>query len=732
MKHTLLGSLLCAVFILVINNIVAQEEYLISQGGTITTCNGVLYDSGGPTSNYGNSEDYTITIFANDSYSNVYLYFEEFNLESATFDYITIYDGPNTSFPALVQNMGSTNLLNEEVISSGNSLTINMHTDGSVSYDGFKAIISCGYDCQDYSIDITDFSPWFTNVDSAFIDICPGEEVSFEVSCDFPNNNANYVQNSVNLFYSWEFLSANASETVEGYGLFNYSHQFNNSGGYYVKLKTTDTNGCEAIFDGNIIVRTALRPDFTNIIMDEGVCLGEPLVLNGSFVQDTFEYGSSLVNNYPMCFEDIVGVYQESCFSFNSPSKSSVINSVDDIISVCMNMEHSYLGDLDIMLVCPNGQSIVLFEQACSSTYFGEPNQSDDCEPGIGYDYCWTNGASSMISENCNSGSSLPSGNYLPVESFAGLVGCPVDGTWCIRFIDNLGLDDGNVFNTSIELADGFESSNMWSYTNTCDTSEDSPDILWTGYGVQSPVGDTTFALVVDPGDYVYTFSVTDDWECTHDTSFNVTVYDFEDPFCSEFCDENQILTNPSDTINDGSGDEYPSQNDSDCSWLIESGTKSDNVIFMRWHYFDLFPNDYLYIYDGASQFAPLLGEFTYGSTLPGSIVSSGNQVYLKYITDSYYRSPGWSLIYETVTVGKEFEHKKELFIYPNPVADQLCLHGITETVDVYICDISGKLYRQIAGFNSGNIDVSELASGVYFAKINGEYETRVIKFVKN
>jgi hypothetical protein len=37
----------------------------------------------------------------------------------------------------------------------------------------------------------------------------------------------------------------------------------------------------------------------------------------------------------------------------------------------------------------------------------------------------------------------------------------------------------------------------------------------------------------------------------------------------------------------------------------------------------------------------------------------------------------------------------------------------------------------QIAGFNSGNIDVSELASGVYFVKINGECENRVIKFVK-
>ena len=529
MKHTLLGSLLCAVFILVVNNIVAQEEYLISQGGTITTCNGVLYDSGGPTSNYGNSEDYTITIFANDSYSNVYLYFEEFNLESATFDYITIYDGPNTSFPELVQNMGSTNLLNEEVISSGNSLTIHMHTDGSVSFDGFKAIISCGYDCQDYSIDITDFSPWFTNVDSAFIDICPGEEVSFEVSCDFPNNNANYVQNSVNLFYSWEFLSANASETVEGYGLFNYAHQFNNSGGYYVKLKTTDTNGCEAIFDGNIIVRTALRPDFSNIIMDEGVCLGEPLVLNGSFVQDTFIMEPLIQNFYPVCFEDVVGLWQERCFSFFSETKSSIISSADDIISVCMNMEHSYIGDLDIVLECPNGQSVVLIEypSSCGGSFFGVPNQADDCVPGIGFDYCWTMNADNLVQDVCQSGETLPSGSYIPTQSFNALIGCPIDGLWCVKFMDNLGADDGNVFNVTVNLSEGFvQETSSLSYTNTYDTSEDSPDILWTGYGVQSPVGDTTFALVVDPGDYVYTFSVTDDWECTHDTSFNVTVYD--------------------------------------------------------------------------------------------------------------------------------------------------------------------------------------------------------------
>jgi len=32
------------------------QQYLISQGGTITTCEGTLYDSGGPNGNYSSSE----------------------------------------------------------------------------------------------------------------------------------------------------------------------------------------------------------------------------------------------------------------------------------------------------------------------------------------------------------------------------------------------------------------------------------------------------------------------------------------------------------------------------------------------------------------------------------------------------------------------------------------------------------------------------------------------------
>jgi len=38
------------------------QTYLISTGGTISTCSGTLYDSGGASGDYSPGEDYTITL----------------------------------------------------------------------------------------------------------------------------------------------------------------------------------------------------------------------------------------------------------------------------------------------------------------------------------------------------------------------------------------------------------------------------------------------------------------------------------------------------------------------------------------------------------------------------------------------------------------------------------------------------------------------------------------------
>jgi hypothetical protein len=79
-------------------------EFLISQGGTITTCFATLFDSGGETGNYQNSENYTITFLPGTSNKALQVDFVSFNLESdddCGYDYLSIYNGSSTASPLI-------------------------------------------------------------------------------------------------------------------------------------------------------------------------------------------------------------------------------------------------------------------------------------------------------------------------------------------------------------------------------------------------------------------------------------------------------------------------------------------------------------------------------------------------------------------------------------------------------------------------------------------------------
>ena len=143
-------------YLLAISSLAFSQQYLISQGGTINTCSGTLYDSGGPNGNYGTSENYTITICSNIPGGALSLEFTQFNFESPTWDNLTIYDGPNTASNVLINQAGSTALQGVTITATGECLTLRMVTDNSGTYAGFAATISCNFPCQDFSIDLVE------------------------------------------------------------------------------------------------------------------------------------------------------------------------------------------------------------------------------------------------------------------------------------------------------------------------------------------------------------------------------------------------------------------------------------------------------------------------------------------------------------------------------------------------------------------------------------------------
>ncbi|MBR4197858.1 MAG: T9SS type A sorting domain-containing protein [Bacteroidales bacterium] len=194
----------------------------------------------------------------------------------------------------------------------------------------------------------------------------------------------------------------------------------------------------------------------------------------------------------------------------NQFMSGETVESITDISSICVNMEHSYMGDLMISIVCPNGSEAVLKGdvrtdsiRSGSGGFMGLPyggnnhptwdptNQVSDSvyNPyGVGWNYCWSLdneydksrgyiGGSNYIQLTYNF-ASLPqgfqssfgpagmqtfsttdssdyankSGYYLPTGDFTTLVGCPLNGEWAIKICDLWSPDNGWLFGWSMDL----------------------------------------------------------------------------------------------------------------------------------------------------------------------------------------------------------------------------------------------------------------------------------------
>jgi gliding motility-associated-like protein len=527
-----------------------SQTYLISDGGTINTCSGTLYDSGGASGDYGGSENYSITICSDNPGSTMKLTFTEFDTESG-WDELSIYDGTSSADPSIIIDAGGTTLDGQIIESSGECIHLVWSSDGSVNYPGFAAEIACAFPCQDYTIDIVSSDPPLSApTDSLWINVCQGEEITLTAQGNYPNSGVNYTQSDATTTWKWIILhDADGEEEIIDDNTLTYT--IDEEGGYFVNLVATDVNGCEMPLNDRWRLRSSLTPTFAGTNVTPEVCPGDVVDLEGFVQVEPWVLSIPEVAFMEVCFEDVVGVDQEHCFTHNAFAPGQTITSADQVESICMNMEHSYTGDLDIWIECPNGQTVMLFEQACGGSWFGEPDHADDCNPGIGYNYCWSMSAPSLMSANCNSGSSMPAGDYLPVEDFSSLIGCPINGDWCIHFLDNLNLDDGNVFSVELHFSDDLipGGDNLWSYTTEYDTGSSSTDLVWTGENVNPGTGGTQTANPTSSGTVDYVFTVTDDFGCSYDTTLSVNVLSAADPLCCEMPSPNagaddQVCTN--------------------------------------------------------------------------------------------------------------------------------------------------------------------------------------------
>ena len=109
-------------------------------GGTISTCSGNFYDSGGSGGNHFNSE-FVVTTFCPDQ-ADVCLQmdFSFISLESCC-DALTIFDGPDTGSPVIGTYTGTDSP--GTVTATSGCLTFSFSSDFSITYPGWEASISC-------------------------------------------------------------------------------------------------------------------------------------------------------------------------------------------------------------------------------------------------------------------------------------------------------------------------------------------------------------------------------------------------------------------------------------------------------------------------------------------------------------------------------------------------------------------------------------------------------------
>jgi subtilisin-like proprotein convertase family protein len=162
------------------------------------------------------------------------------------------------------------------------------------------------------------------------------------------------------------------------------------------------------------------------------------------------------------------GVPYESKLHFKGFAANQKLDKTTDLLSVCVKMEHSWLRDLEIKLISPDGKEVVLDDfrgRDGGEIHLGTPNKDDDASspvPGVGAEYCWAADAklpAMLDSPDAKRAEglfadtvTLTPGTYSPAGSFDSLEGTTLNGDWTMRVTDRWSEDNGFIFGWSISF----------------------------------------------------------------------------------------------------------------------------------------------------------------------------------------------------------------------------------------------------------------------------------------
>lgn len=486
----------------------AAQNYPINaatNGTTILTCQGTIYDSGGPSGNYGNSQFYTVT-FCSSNGSQLVLDVLQFQIENF-FDDLFVYDGPTTSSPLIVQATGN-QIQGQSFTTSGTCVTLVFDTDGSVTNVGFAIDINCTFPCQAIEPQIS-FDPLLNLGSDDEILACTGSQVAFTGSALFPENGDTYNQSIATSTFEW-FVNG----TLVFTGL-NFILEPLMPGQYTLELEVTDLEGCSNLTSVTETVIVTGEGSFFGTTIDvPPICVGDIVPLTGAYTNEPViievEQENDIFPGNPLFFPGSP-IQLSSELTMSGFPAGQTITDIDQIDAICIVMEHSYVGDLDITVICPDGTEVILLDEEFGGNNLGTTN--------TGFEYCFSPDAPPGNTLDYQGINPIPAGQYAPFESMNAFVGCDINGTWEIVINDNLFADDGFLFDWYIQFDEDFV-GNQNSFPETVLSSQWLPDPT-----ILLDSGDQIVVQPDAPGQFCYTYEVTTEF-CAHDTVICIDVED--------------------------------------------------------------------------------------------------------------------------------------------------------------------------------------------------------------
>lgn len=565
-----------------------------THGSTAVYCDAYVYDSGGASGNYDTSSYIWRAFCPSNNNNRISLTFEQFDIHPS--DSIEIYSG--VGLGGSIHSTGDNvpfftndDLLGKTIIAypteTSGCLTIHLKSGRTQTAAGFKAKLECVSYCQYPIAELDTFfykiAPdgtktsfamrYFTDTifnlsDSSkyeivkykAIDICDGDSIQIVADVKFPENDLSYHQSDSNLIYYWNFGDGNV-DTVYYSNTMNYT--WPKVSGYDLGLTVIDTvhGGCQSRLPIDTRVRIARNPIKTVAPIPD-MCSGEVFTFNVGYSANNtikidsivFATGSKERFDSTVFIPDGPRCGPPDCYeapvTFDEFLPGAVINNIDEIFSVCMNVEHTFIGDLSFEVVCPTGESVILkhFTHSGGADLGIAIRTDNGCDPannpqGTGWTYCFSNqylnNPKGIISGSMPSpidsthiedstgyfqtpiqnATSMATGwETNDLNGFQNLVGCPLNGEWALRVCDYWGADNGYVFWWDMSL--GQSGTADWDYQVPIDT------VILDGPFI---VGNTDTSLFIAPpiedcGTFDYDIHLIDDFRCAWDTSTTLNV----------------------------------------------------------------------------------------------------------------------------------------------------------------------------------------------------------------